>query len=258
MNDHSKPTQNEDSDDQQIGSILSRRRALKLFGLGSAALTLSACGVASTPSTTTGSTGQTGTGTSTATGTVSCVVKPTATEGPFWVDEKLNRSDIRADTGTGTIKAGVPLTLPIQIASYAAGGCTPLSGVMVDIWHADADGIYSDASGAGNPNTRGQNFLRGAQLTDAQGKVSFTTIYPGWYAGRAVHIHYRVRTLDSSGQVVKNFTSQFFFPESVTDAAFTASPYNTRGQRSTINSTDNIYGNVGDTMLLTLSGSPSA
>ena len=113
------------------------------------------------------------------------------TEGPYWVEEQLNRSDIRQDPSNGTTKAGTPLTLQINVYQSNTSGCVPVSNAMVDIWHCDAAGLYSDE--AAN-NTVGQKFLRGFQMTDSNGTVTFTTIYPGWYNGRAVHIHVRVRT----------------------------------------------------------------
>ena len=227
-----------DNDDTIIGKIYSRRRALRMLGLSGAALTLggrSPVEAAATQNVT----------------NLSCVVRPSATEGPFWVDEKLKRSDVRSDSKTGKVSAGLPLTLTVQVAQYAASGCTNLSGAVVDIWQCDAAGNYSDEASEG---TAGLDFLRGAQVTDAKGQVKFTTVYPGWYNGRTVHIHFRIRTLDASGNVKATFTSQLFFPDAVSDKIFAAAPYNTRGQRTTRNSNDGIYRNTGDTMLLDVTG----
>ena len=125
-----------------------------------------------------------------------CVLAtPTVTEGPYWVDEKLFRSDIRSDPSTGTARAGVPLTLTVKVQNLTSSGCAPLTGAYVDIWHCDAKGIYSDepsynpGGGTGTVVTTGQKFLRGYQITDENGQVQFTTIYPGWYNGRTIHIH---------------------------------------------------------------------
>ena len=86
----------------------------------------------------------------------------------------------------------MPLTLTVALSQVAASGaCTPLANALVDMWHCDALGVYSDVS---SQNTLGQRFLRGYQVSDANGQVQFLTIYPGWYAGRAVHIHFKVRT----------------------------------------------------------------
>lgn len=177
--------------------------------------------------------------------TFDCILSPEMTEGPYWVDEKLNRSDIRNDLSSGTIKAGVLLTLSITVHSVTSTACGLLPGAQVDIWHCDAGGLYSNVSAN---NTVGQNFLRGYQITDDEGKVTFTTIYPGWYQGRTVHIHLRVRTFSGS-QVTGEFTSQLFFDDAVTDQVFTASPYNTRGARNTRNSNDNIYNGQTRTLL---------
>ena len=121
-----------------------------------------------------------------------CVVTPAETEGPYFVDERLNRSDIRSDPATGIVKAGVVLDLTVILSQITGtGACTPLASTLVDMWHCDALGFYSDIS---QQATVGQEFLRGYQITDATGKVRFTTIYPGWYTGRAVHIHFKART----------------------------------------------------------------
>ena len=96
-------------------------------------------------------------------------------------------------------------------------------------------------------DTTGQKFLRGYQVTDTNGAATFTTIYPGWYRGRTVHIHFKVRTGSGSGQSAE-FTSQLFFDEALTDQVYTQEPYASKGQRDTLNSTDNIYD---DLLLLT-------
>jgi uncharacterized protein (TIGR03437 family) len=156
------------------------------------------------------------------------------TEGPYWVEENLNRLDIRVDPSDGSVRPGVPLVLSIAVQEVTSAGCGPLAGAHVDLWHCDAGGLYSDV--AAN-NTVGKKFLRGYQVTDDNGNVQFTTIYPGWYYGRTVHIHLRIRTYSGSTQLGV-FTAQFFFDDSITDKVFTQSPYNTRGARNTRNSTD--------------------
>ena len=184
---------------------------------------------------------------------VACVVTPALTEGPYFVDERLNRSDIRSDPATGVVKAGVPLALTVRLSQISsAGACTALAGALVDMWHCDAVGLYSDVSS----QTSGQKFLRGYQLTDASGAAQFTTIYPGWYMGRAVHIHFKVRTNPGSANGLE-FTSQMFFDEALTDAVHAQAPYNTRGRRDTANSSDGIYQGGGSQVLLPLSASGS-
>jgi protocatechuate 3,4-dioxygenase beta subunit len=153
----------------------------------------------------------------------SCVVRPALTEGPYFVDEKLNRADIRSDPATGTVRPGLPLALTFLVSRVSGGACTALPNATVDVWHCDALGVYSDASDP-SFNTKGQKFLRGFQATDAGGKAAFTTIYPGWYQGRAVHIHFKIRTTAANGQV-SDFTSQVFLPEDLNDQVLSQAPY---------------------------------
>jgi protocatechuate 3,4-dioxygenase beta subunit len=184
-----------------------------------------------------------------------CVLDPTLTAGPFWVDERLQRSDIRSDTnGRADPRRGVPLALRFAVSSFGASTCAPLAGALVDVWHCDAAGIYSDVAGP----SAGQNFLRGYQITDANGVVSFTTIYPGWYPGRTVHIHVKVRLLDSAKNVTTEATTQIFFDDAVSDAVYrVAAPYSSRPARDTRNSADGLYG--GRTVLLaSLRGDPAS
>lgn len=179
--------------------------------------------------------------------TVACVAAtPTVTEGPYWVDEKLFRSDIRTDPATGVARAGTPLTLTIKVLNLSSGACAPLTGAWVDIWHCDAKGIYSDeptynpGGGTGSVNTSGQKFLRGYQITDNAGQVTFTTIYPGWDSGRTIHIHFRVRTY-SGTTVLGNFVSQIFFDDAVNNAVLAQSAYSRTTGRDTSNSNDMVY-----------------
>jgi uncharacterized protein (TIGR03437 family) len=194
---------------------------------------------------------------------ISCVpTTPTVTEGPYWVDEKLFRSDIRTDPSNGSVRTGVPLTLTINIQNLPNGGtCTPLAGAYVDIWHCDAKGIYSDEStynpggGTGSVNTVGQKFLRGYQITDENGRVSFTTVYPGWYMGRTIHIHVRVRTYNGS-TVLSNFVSQIFFDDAINDVVMANSSYSRNSNRDTRNANDMVYNVANNTrMLATTTGS---
>lgn len=237
-----------DNDDLPVGQILSRRQALRLFTLGGAAL---GAGVVGKQVLAQG----TSAGSSSTTGLPGCVVRPAMTEGPYFVDEKLNRSDVRRDTKSGVLKAGVPLVLNFLVSKVGVGTCEPRNGVMVDIWHCDAGGLYSDEQAN---NTRGQNFLRGYQMTDAKGQATFTTIYPGWYQGRAVHIHFKLRTV-SGGKVTGEFTSQLFFEDALSDQVYTVAPYSARGgKRTTLNANDNIYRNGGSQMSLAVKGSATA
>jgi protocatechuate 3,4-dioxygenase beta subunit len=157
------------------------------------------------------------------------------TEGPYYVaaDAKLRR-DIRGG------RPGTPLTLRLGVANVAS--CKPIAGAAVDIWHADAGGVYSDEQAN---DTVGQTFLRGVQRTSAGGIATFTTIYPGWYPGRTVHIHVKVHI---RGNVVH--TGQLFFDDALTDVAFARSPYSARPNRDTRNANDSIYVNGGSRSLL--------
>ena len=238
-----------ENDDQPVGQILSRREALKLLGIGSAAF-LAACTpeATSTLVPTAGST-QVPSGTSTA---LDCVVRPELTIGPYFVDDQLNCSDIRSEPSDNSVKEGLPLTLNLVVASVGDNSCTPIEGAQVDVWHCDANGQYSGVSDQGF-DTSGQKFLRGYQLTDANGAVQFQTIYPGWYSGRAVHIHFTIRTKGADSQDYQ-FTSQFFFDDNVTDQVHAQELYASKGQRDTRNATDNIFNGGGDQLLLNLEG----
>jgi protocatechuate 3,4-dioxygenase beta subunit len=166
------------------------------------------------------------------------LASPSLTEGPYFVEEDLNRSDIRNDPSDGSTSPGVPLVLRVNVSKLVNCNKVPLTGAYVDIWHCDAAGVYSDVSAQGSV---GKKFLRGYLPTDRHGNVEFTTVYPGWYQGRAVHIHAKVRMFDGEDQTYE-FTSQFFFDESVTDDVYTASPYNRRStSRDTRNTNDGIY-----------------
>ncbi|MUG95518.1 twin-arginine translocation pathway signal protein [Scytonema sp. UIC 10036] len=179
-----------------------------------------------------------------------CVVRPEQTEGPYFVEEKLKRSDIRSDPSDGSVKDGVPLKLTLRVSQVTSTGCTPLTGATVDIWHCDAQGIYSDVTDP-SFNTIGKKFLRGYQVTDANGSVQFMTIYPGWYQGRTVHIHFKVRT-DATSRQSYEFTSQLYFDDSITERVYTRAPYASQGQRRLKNAQDGIFRDGGEQLLLTL------
>jgi protocatechuate 3,4-dioxygenase beta subunit len=183
-----------------------------------------------------------------------CVLDPTLTKGPYWIDERLERSDLVPDTNnlaSPNPPPGLPLTLRIAVVANATGGCTPLPGAQVDVWHCDATGRYSDTAALG---TAGETFLRGFQRTDASGQVTFTTLYPGWYAGRSVHIHVKVRMFDAASNVTTEATTQVFFDDSVNDhVGQVASPYMARGVPDTSNAMDGYYANNTE-LLLSLSG----
>ncbi|HEX4678950.1 MAG TPA: intradiol ring-cleavage dioxygenase [Gaiellaceae bacterium] len=169
------------------------------------------------------------------TGAVQCVLTPELTEGPYYISGEKLRRDIR-EGHPGTV-----LTLRLTVLN--ASTCKPIKGAAVDIWHADAAGNYS-GFGA---DTSSRTFLRGIQRTDKNGLAVFTTIYPGWYPGRAVHIHVKVHV---AGSVVH--TGQLFFPDALTREVYTAAPYASRGNPSTTDAQDSIYVNGGKRGLLSL------
>ena len=202
-----------DRDDIPIGRLLSRREVLALMGASGAAV-LAGC----KPSREVGQVAAAAVGTF-----PSCVVRPEQTEGPYFVDNRLDRSDIRSDPSNGTVKAGTPLQVALVVSRIGAGAaCTPIAGARVDFWQCDASGIYS---GVRDPqfDTMGQQFLRGYQLTDASGTARFTTIYPGWYRGRTVHTHFKVRTEPSAARGYE-FTSQLYFDDTLTDRVHALEP----------------------------------
>jgi protocatechuate 3,4-dioxygenase beta subunit len=147
-----------------------------------------------------------------------CVLTPEAVEGPFYFDPKLVRTDITEG------HRGAPLALTLQVV--AAADCAPIASARVDLWHADALGMYSGYRGQGDEGvaTRGQTFLRGTQVTGADGKAQFATIYPGWYPGRTPHIHFKV-LLDERSLV----TGQLYFPDEVSTRIYSGNtPYRER------------------------------
>ena len=167
-----------------------------------------------------------------------CLPQPQQTAGPFWVDEMLERYDIRADTNSGVVEPGVPLRLSINVSEISGGSCEPASGIVVDLWHCNAPGVYSDIDSKG---TFGQNYLRGFQIADDHGNVRFLSIYPGWYPGRAIHVHVRIRRF-VDGVATFNFVTQLYFDESITQSIHAyVRPYATRGQPDTTNTTDFFY-----------------
>jgi protocatechuate 3,4-dioxygenase beta subunit len=226
-----------DNDDIQVGRVLSRREALALLGAAGASVffgctpTAESAGIqgASLPA---------------------CVVRPEQTEGPYFLDAMLNRSDIRSDPSDDSVREGVPLHLVFNVSRVGNNSCTPLPGVMVDVWQCDALGVYSgfrDRSGLFA--TQEQRFLRGYQMTDERGTARFTTIYPGWYPGRAVHIHFKIRT-DAAAQRGYEFTSQVYFDEALTDRVHALPPYAEKGQDRVRNERDGLFRNGGTQLML--------
>lgn len=228
-------------DDIPVGRLLTRREALALFG--GAGLTALFAGTGLTRL----AMAQTATPAATATSVPTCVVKPALTEGPYFVDGVLNRSDIRLKSD-GTLKEGAQLKLKFRVSDVSAGTCSPLEGAQVDIWHCDADGAYSGVTDPGFDNSE-EIWLRGYQVTDTSGVAEFVTIYPGWYSGRAVHIHFKIRT-DPESDSGYEYTSQLFFDPELTEQVYSVEPYAEKGTPDTPNDSDGIY--QGSEGLLTL------
>jgi protocatechuate 3,4-dioxygenase beta subunit len=202
---------------------LTRRQSLlRLAGLGAAA-----AGVTAFRETPTGSA-------AVSQGLLACVLTPELTEGPYYVAGEAIRHDITEG------KPGTPLLLSLRILN--ASTCKVIHGAAVDIWHCDALGVYS-GSVAHNDGT---NFLRGVQRTNVNGIATFKTIYPGFYQGRAVHIHVKVHV---HGNVVH--TGQLFFPAGVTDVVYAHAPYSAHGTTpDTPNPQDAIFRNGGSKGML--------
>ncbi|MCX2480648.1 intradiol ring-cleavage dioxygenase [Pedobacter sp. MC2016-15] len=173
----------------------------------------------------------TGTVTSTGSSSSSCTVAPTETEGPF--PTKVAASYSRSDITDG--RTGYKMTAKITINS----SCVPLAGAIVDIWHCDAEGNYSEYGGSGMQSTNYQSvhFLRGRQVTDANGIVNFTSIFPGWYSGRATHIH--VHVYSSNGNSLK--VTQIAFPEGSGTAVALVNGYKKGMTGYTYNANDNVF-----------------
>jgi protocatechuate 3,4-dioxygenase beta subunit len=223
-------------DDVQVGRVLSRREALGLIGVSSAA-------VLSGSSSLEASTGL-------PFRLPACIVRPSQTEGPYFVDTKLNRTDVRSDPTDGSVCEGATLDLAVQVSQLNASGCRPLAGALVDIWQCDAMGVYSGVKDInGFFDTVGKQFLRGHQVTGADGIARFETIYPGWYQGRTVHIHFKIRT-DPSAESGHEFTSQLYFDDSLTDHVLAGQPYAKNEGERPRNPDDGIFRSGGDQLLL--------
>ena len=223
---------------------LSRREAVRLISAAGAALTAAACnGTPTSPSTTTTTT--TTSATTPTTGTMpapgstaaACAVSPNETVGPYPSLQDFVRSDIREG------KPGLAVMLNMTVVNVS-NACAPVSGAVVDIWQCDAAGNYSQYG-----NARNETYLRGLQTTDGNGRVTFTTVYPGWYQGRATHIHVEITV---NGRSVK--VTQIAFPEDVTAAVYRSGVYAAKGQNSTTNARDNVFSDGFSEQLVALAG----
>ena len=225
---------------------MARRAAvLRLASAATAAAAAWACGSetptspSTTATTTAGTTGATLGGTVSTNGT--CAVTPSETAGPYPSTTSIVRSDIREN------RQGVPLNLAITVVNVN-GGCAPVSGANVEIWHCDVAGNYSEYG-----SQTAQTYLRGIQTTDAGGHVNFTTIYPGWYQGRATHIHIEVKINSRSVKV-----TQIAFPESINNTVYASGVYAPRGSNPTSNLSDGIFSDSLASELVTPVGDPAS
>jgi protocatechuate 3,4-dioxygenase beta subunit len=170
-----------------------------------------------------------------AAGAVGCVLTPEMTEGPYYISgEKLRRNITEGRPGT---------RLDLRLAVVDASTCKPINGAVVDIWHADAAGVYSGFGSGASSRT----FMRGVQRTDRNGLAIFRTVYPGWYQGRTVHIHVKVYV---GGTDIH--TGQLFFSDTLTDAVYKRAPYSRRPNRDVRNAEDMIYASGGRQSTLTI------
>lgn len=173
-----------------------------------------------------------------------CTLIPSETEGPFPLDLTANtyyfRKDIREN------KTGTPLTVKMKI--FGLDNCLPMPNVRVNIWHCDKDGLYSGYNGQGNAGQTGLTYLRGYQITDANGEVEFTTIFPGWYTGRIAHIHFQV-FVSSAYRAI----SQMTFDIDTKNALYAANPTAyTKGADPLSFAQDNIFSDGVTAQLATL------
>ncbi len=223
------------TDDAPTDERLTRRRTITRFG----GLVAASLGAASLEATTPDSSEGAGNGpAAVAAGLVTCVLTPESTEGPYYIDGKKVRRDIREG------RPGVRLTLRATVVD--ASTCKPIKGAAVDIWHCDAGGAYSGVDG------KASSFLRGIQRTNASGLATFVTIFPGWYPGRTTHVHTKVYL---GGTVLH--TGQLYFSEVAVTAVAKRAPYNRRGEPDTRNADDAIYRNGGKGSLTRVTRDPT-
>ncbi|MCC9063185.1 intradiol ring-cleavage dioxygenase [Flavobacterium piscisymbiosum] len=177
----------------------------------------------------------------------SCSVSPSETKGPFPIKtpSQLVLENIKSD------RVGVALLINLVIENKN-NNCSPLAGVLVDVWHCDKDGNYSEYGGTSMQQTdyTSVHFLRGRQTTDSKGEVSFISIFPGWYQGRAPHIHVEVLSTSGSSLLV----TQIAFPETVSSTVYSSTNYAAHGQADTSNTKDNVFSDSLSDELATLTG----
>jgi protocatechuate 3,4-dioxygenase beta subunit len=237
------------SDDHPFRRRMGRRHVIAILGaLGVGALA-AACRRSTTPDEPPATVPPTEAGPAETAGKhPACVLTPETTEGPYYLDLHNVRSDIRED------REGAETRLAISVVDAAA--CAPLRDAAVDIWHADAAGVYSGfGAGAARPGSGGDGprFLRGTQVTGADGVARFVTIYPGWYPGRAVHIHVKVH---AGGREIH--TGQLFFSDSFTEGVYARAPYSARPGPDLRNAEDGIFARAQGSGLVSITAAGEA
>lgn len=181
----------------------------------------------------------------------SCTVTNSETEGPFPTKSPttLVTNNITSD------RKGTSLTIKVYIRNVNAS-CAIIQDAIVDIWHCDAAGLYSEYGGTGmqSADMTAVHFLRGRQTTDTNGMAAWSSIYPGWYSGRAPHIHVHVYT--SAGKSL--LVTQIAFPEDVSKVIYAQGVYASHGQADTSNAKDNVFGDGVTNEMSVVTGSVSA
>lgn len=186
----------------------------------------------------------------------SCTLIPTETIGPFPLSTLLNNSLVLREA-INEDKTGVPLTVKLKLVDIN-NKCAPVSG-YVYIWHCDKDGLYSGYSESNNAGQAGKSYCRGVQYTDTNGVATFTTIYPGWYAGRITHIHFQIFLTSYSSTAKSTAISQMAFPVDITKAVYNSALY-TKGQNTSVTSfsADNVFSDGTTYQMATMTGSVDA
>ena len=187
-------------------------------------------------------------------GTAGCVLIPQETRGPYPYDLSTNAAMFRQDITEGN--PGTPLNFTLTFVN-TLDNCNPISNARIDIWHCNKDGYYSEFANQpgylGTQSHLNETFFRGIQLTDSNGQVTFKTIYPGWYNGRATHIHFEIYL-----NAVLKATSQAAFPENISTAVYNSADYSAHGQNTTTNASDNVFSDTSNTQYEMLTVTPNA
>lgn len=250
----------------ELRKAMTRRQALSLLGGFAGAALVVGCTGAPGDVETTG----TGTGTGAGTGSGACSTVAPETAGPFpadgsntnggvlknvLADARAFRTDIRSDFDGSNVQQGIPLTVTMTLVD-SNNGCAPLAGKYVYLWHCSRTGNYSQYSGAMNGGNYADNtFLRGVAVTDSNGQVTFTTVFPGRYSGRATHMHFEVYPDSTPARAEVTTISQLAFPASVCDQVYANTTlYPTSAANNTSNEADGIFRDGTDTEMLSITG----